>query len=223
MKAALGVWLQLSYQIEYHYFMRISLRSWLWAVILLPLGAAAVGRLAWGPATAIAAAGLVLWTLAEWSRRRGYALFAPDPVASPSSDPPPLDVDEPLTCRASGTFAVSRNERAMLNEPARVFYVRTHEHIVQVRLRPSRFLLLASSLPGEEGYWYTFIQPSSVEQVQEGRVQRGFRWDPALAIACRPQDQAGQRETVYLAFSDRASLGRVLAELRLHLPAQSLA
>jgi hypothetical protein len=221
-KVALGLWLQLSYQIEYHYVMRISLRSWLWAVILLPLGAAAVGRLSWTPATVVSALGLMLWAWGEWAKRRGYALFMPDPVASPSS-PPPLDVDEPLACRASGPFAVGGNERAMLNEPARVFYVRTREHVVQVHLQPSRFLLLAPSLPGEEGYWYVFFQPSAAEQLQVGRVQRGLRWDPALAITYRSPDRDGQRETVYLAFSDPLGLHRVLAELRAHLPQEALA
>ncbi len=223
MKAALGLWLQLSYQIEYHYFMRISLRSWLWAVILLPLGGAAIGRMAWSPATAISVVGLLLWTLAEWARRRGYAAFSPDPLAPHSLAPVPLAVDEPLACHASGTFAVGGSERAMLNERARVFYVRTHEHIVQVRLRATRFLLLAPSLPGEDGYWYVFFQPSSVDRIQLGHVQRGLHWDPALAITYRSQDKDGQRETVYLAFSDAANLGRVLAELRVHLPQEALA
>lgn len=222
MKLALGLWLRLSYLSEHHYFLRISLRSWLWAAILLPIGAAAVGRLAWSPATAVSVAALVLWILSEWARRRGYVVFRPDWVASASAAPPLLAADEPLACRASGTFAVGGNERAMLNEPARVFYVRTREHIVQVRLRPTRFLLLAPSLPGEEGYWYVFFHPSSVHQVQVGYVQRGLRWDPALEIAYRSQEKDGQREIVYLAFSDLASLHRVFAELRVDLPRGAL-
>lgn len=222
MKAALGLWLQLSYQIEHHYFMRISLRSWLWAVILLPLGAAAVGRLSWTPATVVSALGLLLWALGEGAKRRGYALFVPDPVTPPVS-PPLLDVDEPLACRASGTFAVGGNERAMLNESARVFYVRTCEHVVQVYLQPSRFLFLAPSLPGEEGYWYVFFQPSCIEQLQVGETQRGLRWDPALAITYHSPDRDGQRETVYLAFSALDSLHRILAELRDNLPQEALA
>jgi hypothetical protein len=223
MRTALGLVLQLGYQIEYHYFMRISLRSWLWAVVLVPLGAAAIGRLSWTPAIAVSAAGVLFWALGEWAKRRGYAVFRPGPLAPHPSSPPPLDVDEPLACRASGAFAVERNERTMLNEPARVFYVHTREHIVQVHLQRSRFLLLAPSLPGEEGYWYVFFQLSSVEQVQVGEVQCFLRWDPALAITYRSQERDGRRATVYLAFSGPDSLHRVLAELRVHLPQEALA
>jgi len=222
MKLALGLWLRLSYLIEHHYFLRISLRSWLWAAVLFPLGAAAIGRMSWSPATAISVLALLLWLLSEGARYRGYVVFAPDLEGAIPSSPPPLAVDEPLACRSSGTFAVGGTERTMLNEPARVFYVRTREHIVQVRLRPTRFLLLAPSLPGEEGYWYVFFQPPSVEQVQAGHVQRGLRWDPALSIAYRSQEKDGQRETVYLAFSDLASLHRVLGELWVDLPQEAL-
>jgi hypothetical protein len=222
-KVLFGLWLRLSYEAHYHYLFRISLRSWLWTVVLFPLGAAAIGRMSWSLAIAVSALALLLWFLSEGARYRGYVVFAPGLEGAISSSTPPLAVDEPLACRASGTFAVGRNERAMLNEPARVFYVRTREHVVQVRLQPSRFLLLAPSLPGEEGYWYAFFQPSSVEQVQAGHVRRGFRWDPALAIAYRSQENGGQRQTLYLAFSDLASLQRVLAELRVDLTEEALA
>jgi hypothetical protein len=223
MKPALGLWLRFSYQIQHHYFLRVSLRSWLWVVIVVPLGAAVLGRASWAPAIAIASSAFLLWALTEWPRYRGYAVFVPDALQALSSSPPPLEADTPLACRASGTFAVSGNDRHMLNEPARLFYVHTREHVVQVALQPTRFLLLAPSLPDEVGCWYVFFQPSSIEQVEEGRVQRGLRWDPALAITYRPEEEGGERETVYLAFAALPALHRVLAELRIDLPQEALA
>ena len=223
MKPALGLWLRFSYQIQHHYFLRISLRSWLWVAIVVPLGAAVLGRASWTPAAAIASVAALLWALSEWPRHRGYTLFVRERLPSLASSPPPLAVDEPLACRASGTFAVNGNDRPMLNEPARLFYVRTREHVVQVALQSTRFLLLAPSLPDEVGCWYVFFQPSSIEQVEEGRVQRGLRWDPALAITYRPEEEEGERETVYLAFADLPALYRVLAELRIDLPQEALA
>ncbi|MFN2157329.1 MAG: hypothetical protein ACK2UX_19025 [Anaerolineae bacterium] len=223
MKPALGLWLRFSYQIQHHYFLRISLRSWLWVAIVVPLGAAVLGRASWTPAAAIASVAALLWALSEWPRHRGYTLFVRERLPSLASSPPPLAVDEPLACRASGTFAVNGNDRPMLNEPARLFYVRTREHVVQVALQSTRFLLLAPSLPDEVGCWYVFFQPSSIEQVEEGRVQRGLRWDPALAITYRPEEEEGERETVYLAFADLPALYRILAELRIDLPQEALA
>ena len=223
MKPALGLWLRFSYQIQHHYFLRISLRSWLWVAIVVPLGAAVLGRASWTPVAAIASVAALLWALSEWPRHRGYTLFVRERLPALASSPPPLAVDEPLACRASGTFAVNGNDRPMLNEPARLFYVRTREHVVQVALQSTRFLLLAPSLPDEVGCWYVFFQPSSIEQVEEGRVQRGLRWDPALAITYRPEEEEGERETVYLAFADLPALYRVLAELRIDLPQEALA
>jgi hypothetical protein len=223
MRSALGLWLRFSYQIQHHYFLRVSLRSWLWVVIVVPLGAAVLGRASWAPAIAIASSAFLLWALTEWPRYRGYAVFVPDALQALSSSPPPLEADTPLACRASGTFAVSGNDRHMLNEPARLFYVHTREHIVQVRLQPNRFLLLAPSLPGEEGYWYIFFQPASIEQIGTGHLQRGLRWDPALAITYRSEEDKGQHKTVYLSFADLAALHRVLAELRIDLPQEALA
>jgi hypothetical protein len=223
MRSALGLWLHFSYQIQHHYFLHISLRGWLWVAIVVPLGAAVLGRASWAPAAAISGAAFLLWAWSEWPRHRGYAIFEPDALQAFPSDPPPLGVDEPLACRASGTFAVEGNERDMLNEPARIFYVRTREHVIQVRLQPTRFLLLAPSLPGEEGWWYVFFQPSSIEQIQTGHVQRGLRWDPALAITYHMEEDEGRRETLYLAFADLAALHRVLAEVRVDLPQEALA
>lgn len=223
MKPALGLWLRFSYQIQHHHFLRISLRSWLWVAIVVPLGAAVLGRASWTPAAAIAGAAALLWALSEWPRHRGYAVFVRERLPALPSSPPPLGVDEPLACRASGTFAVEGNERPMLNEPARLFYVHTREHVVQVALQPSRFVLLAPSLPDEVGCWYVFFQLASIEQVEAGHVQRGLRWDPALAITYRAEEEEGERKTVYLAFADLPALHRVLAELRIDLPEEALA
>ena len=59
MKLLFGLWLRLSYEAHYHYLFGISLRSWLWAVVLFPLGAAAIGRISWSPAVAISALALL--------------------------------------------------------------------------------------------------------------------------------------------------------------------
>jgi hypothetical protein len=209
MKRILGVWLYLSYKMQHHYLFQISLRNWLWALVLLPLAVAAIGQLRWLHAIVASTAGAVLLAGIEWSRRQGYVLFEPAPLQG-GGETLPIGVDEPVECRACGRFAVGGKERDMVGEAAALSYVQTREHIVMARLRRRRFLLIAPSPKGEVGFWYAFFKPREVKRVQSGYIYWGIQRQAGLAIRYRSTDEESMPErTIYLTFSNLQAMRRV--------------
>ncbi|MBN1642294.1 MAG: hypothetical protein JXA09_13750 [Anaerolineae bacterium] len=221
MRRFLGLLHYLAYKANHHFFMRISLRNWLWVLLVLPPAAAWLRRLPWSYAIALSALGALLLAGLEWSRRKGYLIFEPGPLPSGADGLPAIVVDEQVPCLASGRFAVSDNERGMVNERAQVSFVRTREHVVMVRLQRTRFLLLTRSLEGEQGWWYVFFAPRQVQRVETGRLIAGLRARPALAIHYTLPEGARGTDTVYLAFPNPDDLQRVLDELRTDVPVEA--
>jgi hypothetical protein len=206
--------LYLSYKVQTHFFLRVSLRDWLWAVTFVPLAAAVIRRLTWLQAVPLSLLGVLLLLGIEWARRKEYLVFEPTSIGQHEAAQPPIEIDEQLPCRAFGLFAVANKRRTMVNECAQVSYVRTREHIVMVLLKRTRFLLLARSLAAEEGWWYVFIQPEQVQRLETGDILCGIRSRPGVAIHYRSAEKPGQTNTLYLVFSKVSDLQRLLNDLR---------
>ena len=221
MNKVIGLLLYASYKLQYHHFFQISLRNWLWALVFAPLAAAFVGVMAWPGAIPLSVLGALLLLGIDWSRRRGYAIWMPALLGANPEARTPIQVDEQVPCRAYGPLAVEGKRRTMVNEPARISYVRAREHIVMVHLRQTRFLLLTRSAGEEVGCWYAFFTPQDVQRVETGHILCGTRSRPGLMITYWSVEERegietrNQVETVTLAFDDVETLQRVLDDLRL--------
>jgi len=210
--------LYLGYKLENHYLFDISLRNWLWALLVAPPAAAALRYLSWFVAMPLSLLGTSLLLETTWAKRKGFLVFRPASVGHGDPGHPPLLVDEAIPCRACGTFAVGGRHRYLVNEEAMLSYVRTREHILMAVVKRTRFLLLARSQRKEAGCWYVFFAPDRVRQVIEGCMACGGRMCPGLAIIYQPDDQADREETAYVAFDNPDSLTRVIADLRVDAP-----
>jgi hypothetical protein len=214
LKAIVGLLLYTGYKIQHHYLFRVSLRNWLWALLVVPPGAAFLRRMTWLQAILLSLLAVLLLAGIEWTRRKGYMVFEPARLDLRAAAGPRIEIDEQVPCRASGPFAVGDRHRHMVNERAWISYVRTREHIVMAHLKRTRFLLLARSLTTDVGYWYVFFYPQHVQHVETGYVVCGVRSRPGLAVRYLSQEKREQERTVYLAFDDTDSLWRVLDDLR---------
>lgn len=223
MTRIIAVLFDLAYKMQTHYLFSVSLRNWLWGLFILPPLAALLGRLSWLHVIWIALLGVLLLAAVEWARRRGYLVFVPTQVGTGEAASQPPAIDEYVTCRASGLFAVAGNQRYIVGEPAQITYVSTREHIVMARLKRTRFLLLARSLAGEAGWWYVFFLPHHVQQVRAGHVFHGLRPRPALAIRYRCAERDGREETVYLACATIEDLERIRSDLQIDVSPSAFA
>jgi hypothetical protein len=222
LKAIVGLLLYWGYKVRHHYLLRISLRNWLWALLVVPPGVAFLRRMSWLTAILLSLLAVLLLVGIEWTRRQGHLVFQPASLDLSTASLTPIAIDEQVPCRASGPFAVSDRRRYMVNEQAWASHVRTREHIVMVYQRRTRFLLLARSLTTDVGYWYAFFFPEHVQRVETGYVVCGIRSRPGLAIRYVSQEERGQAKTVYLQFDNVDALRRVLDDLRVDVAAGAL-
>jgi hypothetical protein len=223
MRRVIALYLHLCYKLETHYFLQVSLKNWLWAVIVAPPVLALLRRLPWPGAIAASVAGVALLAGTEWARRKHYAIFEPttgDEAADADPSLAPIQVDEQVRCRAFGLFAVGGKERYVVNEDALFSFVRTREHIVMACIRRTRFLLLATSSRKDAGWWYVFVMPERLERVQHGTLSCGLRTRPALEVHYRPEQERDRVEALYLAFEDAETRQRVRDDLRRDAPPQ---
>jgi hypothetical protein len=204
----------LSYKLEHHYLLQISLKNWFWFLVAVPPLLAVFRRMAWLNAALLALLGGLALLGAEWARRSRYLLFEPAQLQGPTQVQPPIQADEQVLGWASGPFAVEGKQKYLANEAVRLSYVRSREHILMARFRRTRFLLLARSLKSDVGWWYAFFRPQDVQQVVMGFIWCGLRARPGLALSYHTQDEGRQEETVYLAFPDVETVQRVVADLR---------
>ena len=214
MKRAIAVYFYLCYQLETHLFMQVSLKNWLWAVLAAPPLLALLKLLSWPIAVPVSAAGALLLVGTEWARRRQYVIFdgKADPYKGMALDP--IEVDERIRCRAYGRFAVDDKTRTVINGDALFSFVRTREHIVMAYVRRTRFLLLAASLKQAVGWWYVFVIPDRLQEVQPGTLSCGFRSEAALSVRYRSEQEPERVQQLYLVFEDLEARQRVLDDLR---------
>ena len=215
MKRAAALFMYLSYKIETHYWLQISLKNWLWLAIVGPPVLAWVRRVSWAAAISVSAAGLLLLAGTVWARRRQYVIFEPDEPAAHDAGQhlAPLQVDEQVRCWAFGCFAVQGKTRYVINGDAQMSFVRTREHIVMAYIRRTRFLLLATALKKQVGWWYAFVRPDRLEKVQTGALAYGLKVEPALNVRYRPEQEPAHVQELYLVFEDAEARQRVLDDL----------
>jgi len=223
----------LCYKLEAHYVMQVSLKNWLWLLVVLPPVLAFLRYLSWPIAILVSLVGVLSLLGTLWARRSRYLVFEPaqmgdggpdlvsSPAGMPAGTPDAMRVDEQVKCWASGSFAVEGKRRVIVNEVAQVSFVRTREHIVMAYVRRTRFLLLAASSKGEVGWWYVFFMPQLVREVQPGYLSCGLKTRPGLRLGYESKEEPGQVEEVYLAFEDARSVQRMLDNLRRDVAAQA--
>ena len=211
-RAVLAAWRQLCYKLTYHRFLSISLKHWIWALIVLPPLVAWFGRIEWVWAILLAVLGAAALIGAERARRKQYVLFLPTESSERHSERP-LDVDEPLRCWASGLLGVEGKGRALACERASISFVRTREHVLMAQVRRTRFLLLAVVSKADVGYWYAFFHPRQVQTMRVGTLYCGFSARPGLELRYAGEE-AGQSVQLYLAFEDLIARQRLMDNLR---------
>ena len=74
----LAAWLMhLSYKLEQHYLLQISLKNWFWFLVAVPPLLAVFRRMAWLNAALLALLGGLALLGTEWARRSRYLIFEP--------------------------------------------------------------------------------------------------------------------------------------------------
>jgi hypothetical protein len=229
-KTLLAAWRHLCYKLAHHRLLGLSLRNWLWALVVLPPLAAWIGRLAWTWGILLPILGAALLVGAAGARRKQYVVFAPDRSVSGDVEKPEqtgvpgstvqLEVDEPLRCWASGRLGVEDKARALAGERASISFVHTREHVVMAQVRRTRFLLVAPVSGAEIGYWYAFFHPHTLEEIQRGTLYNGLAVRPALKLGY-PSEGGEQRVQLYLGFEDEGARQRLLDDLRMDAPAEA--
>jgi hypothetical protein len=210
-----GLLYQVAYALRHHRTFLVALDSWVLIItVAVPL-LAALGRFPgpWSLAVTIAVAGAALTIALAAARQRGYIRFIPEPNQPAYEEPvAPLEPEERVPIRATGTFAVSGMHRYRVEVSAAFTTFETREHALLAQVPHSHLLFLAWSPRGEVGWWYIFFRPEHIQEIVQGEIWFGLRRRPALKIVF----QAGPagRETVYLSFDDPQQRRRVLADLR---------
>jgi hypothetical protein len=210
-----GIILQIAYRLSRHFWLGWSLARW-FGLLILGLGVWALIR--WWPNSWPAiSAGMVFLLYASiltWARHTGYIryarLFDEEQQLTEGYVPPSLRKEELVPARVSGWFTVEGQNQYFVDVEADFETVGTREHIVLGRVHPSRFLLLGRWLKEELGWWYVFVQPSMIRQMDIGELTAGPQPQRVLRIVYVPDTDTEQ--TVYLRADDEA-LRRIWQDL----------
>lgn len=162
---------------------------------------------------AVYLAGIVvclLWTaLLEWVNRQHYLVFRVHPLdlPQPSTD---LRAEEKLLVSGSGHFEVSDMRRYLVQVPVVFWSTELAEHIVAAKV--SAWNLAGIGVPDmERGWWYVFLEPPHVLEIEVGTLCFGLRQHPAVRVRYTGNKHI---ETLYLSSDDPARLARLIKELR---------
>ena len=220
-----GIILQLAYRLSRHFWLGWTLARW-FGLLILGLGLWALIHWWPNPWPAVAA-GVVLLLysgILVWARRTGYVRYTrlPDEERQfqEQDTPPSLRKEEMVPARVSGWFSVEGQTQYFVDVEADFETVGTREHIVLGRVYPSRFLLLGHWLREELGWWYVFVQPNMIRQVDIGELTAGPQPRQALRIVYTPDTDTEQ--TVYL-HADQGSLRRIWQDMLEDAPPEAYA
>lgn len=220
-----GLILQLAYRLSRHFWLGWSLARW-FGLLILGLGLWSLIQWWPNPWPAVAA-GVVLLLYAGiliWTRRTGYIRYArrldEERRLTKGNMPPPLRKEELVPARVSGWFTVEGQNQYFLDVEADFETVGTREHIVLARVHPSRFLLLGRWLKEELGWWYIFVQPNMIRQMDIGALTAGPQPQRVLRIVYAPDTDT--ERTVYLR-ADEEVLRRIWQDLLEDAPPEAQA
>ena len=219
--STIGLVLKLTYRLRRYFWLGWSLARW-WGLLLAVLVVWALIR--WWPHPWLAAIlGLLLLAYVAvlvWAARLRFVRFETMPNgqyllhgAPPS---PPLRTQELVPVRASGWFTVEGQSQYYVDIEADFETVGTREHIILGRVHPSRFLLFGVWPKQELGWWYIFVQPTMIRQIDLGHLHFGRRSQLVLRVIYAPGEDAPQ--AAYLTFKDTTALRRVWDNLLLDAP-----
>jgi len=190
------------------------LRLRIGAILLCLFGAAYIAWRGWVQGFAWRDAALIalcflLAALLFWADRRHYLVFRPRPAASPEAIPD-LAAEEKLFLRGSGVFEVNNMSRYLVEVPVVFWTTQLAEHILAAKVRA--FNLLGVGVPTEErGWWYIFLEPRHVLEIEPGELCFGLRCRPAVRVLY--QTKKGRRH-IHLSCESPAQLARLVKELR---------
>jgi len=189
------------------------------AMLLGPLGAAYVAFRGWhsgftaGHAVLVAAC-LLFSVLLLWAHRQRYLVFRARPITVPEATLG-LRTEEKLFLSGSGFFEVSQMRRYLVEVPVVFWTTELAEHIIAARVRALN--LLGVGVPGgERGWWYVFLEPPRVLEIEPGDLCFGLRVRPAVRVL---YETPRGRNALYLGCKDTQQLAVLLKELRARTPA----
>lgn len=163
---------------------------------------------AWSDAGLIALCFLVAFLL-FWADRRQYVVFRRCPAPSPEAIPD-LAAEEKIFLRGSGIFEVSNMRRYLVEVPVVFWTTQLAEHILAAKVRALN--ILGVGVPTDErGWWYIFVEPRHVLEIESGELCFGLRCRPAVRLLYETKKG---RESIYLSCESAAQLARLLKELR---------
>jgi hypothetical protein len=114
--------------------------------------------------------------------------------------------------RASGWFTTEGNRQYFAEISADVTTTVTGERIVMGRVPKSRFLLVGHRSRQELGWWYIFVQPEEIRDVELGRLLFGLDESAALRLVHRKGDLP--RQTTYISSMSSLVLEDLYADIR---------
>lgn len=190
------------------------LRLRIGAILLCLLGAISIAwrgwerGFAWSDAALIALCLLVAF-LCFWADRGQYVVFRARPVAWTEATPD-LAAEEKLFLRGSGVFEVSNMRRYLVEVPVVFWTTQLAEHILAAKVRALN--ILGVGVPTDErGWWYIFVEPRHVLEIESGELCFGWRCRPAVRLLYETKKG---RQPIYLSCESMAQLARLLKELR---------
>nr|MBC7245270.1 hypothetical protein [Chloroflexota bacterium] len=191
------------------------------AILLCLFAAASVAWRGWERGFAWSDAGLIvlcflLAFLLFWADRRRYVVFRVRPVAWTDATPD-LAAEEKLFLHGSGVFEVSNMSRYLVEVPVVFWTTQLAEHILAAKVRA--FNILGVGVPTDErGWWYIFLEPRHVVEIQVGELCFGLRCRPAVRLLYETKKG---RQPIHLSCESAAQLACLVKELRAKAQAAS--
>ena len=214
-----GAVLKLAYLLRGHLWLAWPLSRWLGVLIFAATVLVAFrSRPSIWPALLLAVWLLLYIALLVWAGLQGYVRFRVDADAilpkseqvehTPSSK-------ELIPVRASGWFTVEGKEQYLVDIEADLRATGSAERIIMGRVHPSRFLLLGRWPRGELGWWYLFLKPEAIREMQVGYLNFGLRARASLRLVY-DSDKEGVRQA-FTSLTDAPGIKRVWDSLRHNL------
>ncbi len=152
----------------------------------------------------IAVVGLIL--LGETRR---YVVFRAKghPAAAGCAE---LAAEQKISVKASGQFEVSNMRRYLVEVPGVFWTTQLCDHVLAARVRALN--VLGVGVPKQEGgWWYIFLTPARVREIDPGELCFGVRCRAAVRV--QYETEKGE-EVVYISCDDVEQRQTLLSELR---------
>lgn len=217
--------LEATYKLRRHSWAEWPLSRWFGMLFV----AAAVGSLfvSWLRPWAAVIIGLLYLgyiLILGWASRREYVYYETlpdvDALGQDAALEAPLRPEELVPVQVSGWLSVEGKDRYYMDLEADFETVATREHILLGRVRPSQYLRLGRWSVDELGWWYAFVHPAMISEVDMGLLHFGAEPRQVLRLTYAPD--AKNRQTIYLAFDAVAPLRRVWTDILLDAPPETV-